>query len=50
MLQLLYMGDELSWLEHLPCTQGVIGSNPISSTKNNGEVIDMMDKQIGIHK
>ena len=27
-----FTGDQLSWLEHLPCTQGVIGSNPLSST------------------
>lgn len=27
------MGVWLSWLEHLPCKQGVIGSNPIISTK-----------------
>ena len=26
-------GDQLSWLEHLPCKQGVIGSNPIFSTR-----------------
>ena len=27
-----HMGDWLSWLEHLPCTQRVNGSNPLSST------------------
>ena len=27
------MGVWLSWLEHLPCKQGGIGSNPIISTK-----------------
>ena len=26
------MGDQLSWLEHLPYKQGVIGSSPISPT------------------
>ena len=26
------MGDQLSWLERLPCTQEVIGSTPIFST------------------
>ena len=27
-----HMGDQLSWLEHLPYKQGVIGSSPISPT------------------
>ena len=31
-----YMGDQLSWLEHLPYKQGVIGSSPISPTINAG--------------
>ena len=26
-------GNQLSWLEHLPCTQGVKGSNPLFSTE-----------------
>ena len=29
------MGVWLSWLEHLPCKQGVDGSNPSISTKKN---------------
>ena len=28
----MLMGDQLSWLEHLPYKQGVIGSSPISPT------------------
>ena len=34
------MGDELSWLEHLLCKQGVNGSNPLFSTLRAD--IDMM--------
>ena len=30
----LKLGDQLSWLEHLPYKQGVIGSSPISPTIN----------------
>ena len=30
--QMSIQGNQLSWLEHLPCTQGVIGSTPIFST------------------
>ena len=26
------MGDQLSWLEHLPYKQGVTGSSPVEST------------------
>ena len=35
------MGDQLSWLERLPCTQEVIGSTPIFST--------IFPKQLGSH-
>ena len=28
----IFLGDQLSWLEHLPYKQGVIGSSPISPT------------------
>ena len=36
-------GDELSWLEHLLCKQGVNGSNPLFSTRN--EYIDILEKR-----
>ena len=29
----MFLGNQLSWLEHLPCTQGVAGSNPTFSTR-----------------
>ena len=44
------MGDQLSWLEHLPYKQGVIGSSPISPTIQAGnnvlqlELILLTDK------
>ena len=41
-------GDELSWLEHLLCKQGVNGSNPLFSTspaRGRKEIIDMLDKK-----
>ena len=30
--QNVHVGVQLSWLEHLPCKQGVSGSNPLTST------------------
>ena len=31
----LALGDVAQWLEHLLCTQGVVGSSPIVSTRSN---------------
>ena len=40
-------GNQLSWLEHLPCTQGVNGSNPLFSTKvNRCSRIVLIDKRL----
>ena len=37
------MGDQLSWLEHLPYKQGVIGSSPISPTIN-AEIAQLVEQ------
>ena len=39
------MGVWLSWLEHLPCKQGVIGSNPIISTIKHEKVVFFRNKK-----
>ena len=44
-LQLMWvMGDQLSWLEHLPYKQGVIGSSPISPTISCAEIAQLVEQ------
>ena len=38
------MGDQLSWLEHLPYKQGVIGSSPISPTIIFAEIAQLVEQ------
>ena len=40
----MVMGDQLSWLEHLPYKQGVIGSSPISPTIFNAEIAQLVEQ------
>ena len=38
------LGDQLSWLEHLPYKQGVIGSSPISPTIFYAEIAQQVEQ------
>ena len=38
------MGDQLSWLEHLPYKQEVIGSSPISPTIDCAEIAQLVEQ------
>ena len=42
----MYLGDQLSWLEHLPYKQGVIGSSPISPTIFVAEIAQLVEQLI----
>ena len=39
-----FLGDYLSWLEHLPYKQGVIGSSPISPTIFFAEIAQLVEQ------
>ena len=41
-----YLGDQLSWLEHLPYKQGVTGSSPISPTIFSAEIAQLVEQLI----